>query len=116
MKKVVLVACVCIATILVLPAVAGASTPSLAKLARMVSTLQKQVKAQKVQIATLNTKLAATDTALAATDAKLAAADAKLAAGASVLALAPYVSLTSGADERGDRTPHHLPGRQPPRP
>ncbi len=72
MKKLVIIVIV-VAGMLLMPAAASARTPSLASLAKTVAALKKQVKSQATTIKSLKTKLAN---------------------GQSVLALAPYVSLT----------------------
>ena len=69
MKKLLLDLCLVLATVLLLPSVAGASTPTLKQLAKTVAALQKQVTSLKSQL----------------TKAR------------SVLALAPYVSLDRSA-------------------
>ena len=69
MKKLLLVLCLVLTTVLVLPGVASASTPTLKQLAKTVAALQKQVTSLKSQL----------------TKAK------------SVLAVAPYVSLDRSA-------------------
>jgi len=69
MKKLLLVLCLVLATVMLLPSVASASTPTLKQLAQTVASLQKQVTSLKSQL----------------TKAR------------SVLALAPYVSLDRSA-------------------
>jgi hypothetical protein len=69
MKKLLLVLCLVLATVMLLPSVASASTPTLKQLAQTVASLQKQVTSLKSQL----------------TKAR------------SVLALAPYVSLNRSA-------------------
>ena len=69
MKKLLLVLCLVFATVVLLPSVASASTPTLKQLAQTVASLQKQVTSLKSQL----------------TKAKC------------VLALAPYVSLNRSA-------------------
>jgi hypothetical protein len=69
MKKLLLVLCLALTTVLVLPNVASASTPTLKQLAKTVASLQKQVTTLKSQLAHAK----------------------------SVLALAPYVSVTQTA-------------------
>ena len=69
MKKLLLVLCLVLATLMLLPSAASASTPTLKQLAQTVASLQKQVTSLKSQL----------------TKAK------------SVLALAPYVSLNRSA-------------------
>ena len=69
MKKLLLVLCLVLATVMLLPSVASASTPTLKQLAHTVASLQKQVTSLKSQL----------------TKAR------------SVLALAPYVSLDRSA-------------------
>ena len=76
MRKLVVLVLVALGVLLVTPAAASASTPTLKSLATSLATLQKQVARQRVQIAVLNTKLAKAR---------------------SVLALAPYLSITSAA-------------------
>jgi hypothetical protein len=73
MRKLVVLLLVALGLLLLSPAVASASTPTLRSLAKSLAALQKQIKTQKAQIKSLNTRLA----------------EAK-----SVLALAPFVSLT----------------------
>ena len=75
MKKLVIIVIVA-AGLLLTPAVASAGTPSLASLAKTVAALKKQVNGQAATIKSLKTKLAN---------------------GKSVLALAPYVSLSQTA-------------------
>ena len=69
MKKLLLVLCLVLASVMLLPSVASASTPTLKQLAQTVASLQKQVTSLRSQL----------------TKAK------------SVLALAPYVSLDRSA-------------------
>src|ERR1035437_5691368 len=76
MRKLVVLVLVALGLLLVSPAVASASTPTLKSLAKSLTALQKQVATQKAQIKALSTKLAKAK---------------------SILALAPYVSLTKTA-------------------
>lgn len=76
MKKLVLALTVALCVILVLPALASASTPTLKQLAKTVAALQKKVNAQAKTITSLKGQL---------TSAK------------HVLQLAPYVSVAQGA-------------------
>jgi hypothetical protein len=76
MRKLVVLVLVTLGLLLVTPAVASASTPTLGSLAKAVAALQKQVNTQKSEIKTLSAKLARAD---------------------SVLALAPYVKLDRSA-------------------
>ena len=73
MRKFVVLILVSLGVLLLTPAVASASTPTLKSLAKSLAALQKQVKTQSAQIKSLSAQL---------TKAK------------SVLALAPYVSVT----------------------
>ena len=76
MRKLVVLVLLALSLLLLTPAVASASTPTLKSLAKAVAALQKQVTTQKGEIKALSTKLARTK---------------------SVLALAPYVKLDRGA-------------------
>lgn len=74
MRKLIVLILVALGLLMVTPAVASASTPTLKSLAKTVAALQKRVNTQKVQIKALKTELASAQP---------------------VLALAPYVSVTS---------------------
>jgi hypothetical protein len=76
MRKLVVLVLVALGLLLVTPAIASASTPTLKSLATSLAALQKQVARQRVQIAVLNRKLAKAR---------------------SLLALAPYLSVTQAA-------------------
>jgi len=89
-KKLLLVLCLVLTTVLFLPSVAGASTPTLKSLAKTVAALQKEVASQSNTIATLTSKLSADEVTIAAQGQKLSDA-------ASLLAIAPYVSLNTSA-------------------
>jgi hypothetical protein len=82
-KKLTLILFVVLAAVLLLPAMAGAKTPTLKQLAKTVTTLQKTVKAQAIAIKSIKSTVAAQATTL--TNA------------APLLAIAPYVSLNPSA-------------------
>ena len=90
MKKLLLVPCLVLTTVLFLPSVARASTPTLKSLAKTVAALQKEVASQSNTIATLTSKLSADEVTIAAQGQKLSDA-------ASLLAIAPHVSLNASA-------------------
>ena len=94
MRKLVVLVLIALGLLLVTPAVASASTPSLKSLAKTVAALQKQVNIQKVEIKALSTKLAKAK---------------------SVLALAPYVEFHQRRAERRQGPQHRLSRLQPQR-
>ncbi|MEI6726748.1 MAG: hypothetical protein WCN81_11070, partial [Actinomycetes bacterium] len=90
MKKLLLVLCLVLTTVLFVPSVASASTPTLKSLAKAVAALQKKVNAQATTIASQNATISALQTTVAGHTTTLASA-------APLLAIAPYVSLNAGA-------------------
>ena len=84
MKKLLLVAVLALTTVLVLPSVASAKTPTLKSLAKTVAALQKKVNAQATTIASLTTRLTAAEGKIATLDptqgATIAALSTKLTA------------------------------------
>ena len=108
MKKLLLVAVLALTTVLVLPSVASAKTPTLKSLAKTVAALQKKVNAQATTIASLTTRLTAAEgkiatldptqgATIAALSTKLTADEATIAAlqNSNVMALNPYLSVTA---------------------
>jgi hypothetical protein len=83
MKKLMLVAVLMLTSVLLLPSVASAKTPTLKKLAKTVAALQRKVSAQATTIASQGAKL----TTQAATIAALQ--------NSNVMALNPYLSVTA---------------------
>jgi len=89
-KKLLLVLCLVLTTVLFVPSVASASTPTLKSLAKAVAALQKKVNAQATTIASQNATISALQTTVAGHTTTLTSA-------APLLAIAPYVSLNAGA-------------------
>jgi hypothetical protein len=91
---------------------ASASTPTLKKLARTVAALQKKVNAQATRITALSSRIASDEATISTLTSKLAGDEATISAqgaalstAAPLLAIAPYVSLTT-ADLNGVKGPN----------
>jgi hypothetical protein len=117
-KRSLFVLILAIALVVAVPAVASAKTPTLKQLAKTVTKLQKKVNAQartiagqgaqiatltgklsadEAAITTLTTKLSFDETTITSQGATIASQATTLADAAPLLAIAPYVSLRTGA-------------------
>jgi hypothetical protein len=104
MKKFLLALTLALCVVLVLPALASASTPSLKKLAKAVTVLQKKVRSQAATISSLSSNLTTAKQAIASQGATIAALQTTVAGhtttltdAAPLLAIAPYVTLDQDA-------------------
>ena len=99
MNRFIVTLCLGLLLVLMLPATAGAATLAerVAALESKVSTLKTTVTGQGAKITALQVLTAQQKTQIAALQTTVAAQGTKLTAAAPVLALAPYVSLTSSA-------------------
>jgi hypothetical protein len=97
-KKLLLVLCLTAFTgVLLLPAAASASTPTLRQLARTVATLQKKVKAQAATISSQSSTIAALSSKVAADEATIGGQGSSITAlqNSNVMALNAYLSVTA---------------------
>ena len=90
MKKLLLVTCLALATVLLLPAMAGASTPTLKQLAKTVAALQKKVNAQATKITAQGATITSQGAKIAALSTDLAGAQSAISA----LQKAPVVGVS----------------------
>jgi hypothetical protein len=104
MKKLVVTLMLALCCLLLTPALASASKPTVKSLAKSLAALQKTVKSQATTIASqggtiasLSGDLATAKQSIATLQSTVADQGAKLTAAAPLLAIAPYVSLTAGA-------------------
>jgi hypothetical protein len=111
MKKLIVMLMLVSCCLLLIPATASASKPTLKSLARSLATLQKTVQGQaatiaslssglsdaKATIATQSTTISSLSSKLSADEATITSEAATLATAAPVLALCPYVSVTGSA-------------------
>jgi hypothetical protein len=111
MKKLVVVPMLALCCLLLMPALASASTPTVKSLAKSLAALQKKVNAQAKTLTSLSTKLTADEgtiasqgTTIASLSSQLTSDEATIASQATtltnaapLLAIAPYVSLNAAA-------------------
>jgi hypothetical protein len=111
MKKLIVMLTLALCCLLLIPALASASTPTVKSLAKSLAALQKKVNAQAKTLTSLSTKLTADEgtiasqgTTIASLSSQLTSDEATIASQATtltnaapLLAIAPYVSLNAAA-------------------